>query len=146
MKMSAPTAAANPPHYGAPITLAEAKRVAAAAEAEAQRNAWPMVIAIVDNGAHLVLLQRMDQAQNGSIEIARLKAETSVNFRRETKVMEDMLAQGGVNLRLLAMPNLLPLEGGVPLLKDGKVIGAIGVSGMRSNQDAQVAHAGAAAL
>jgi glc operon protein GlcG len=146
MKMSTSKAAANPPHYGKPISLAEAKRVMAAAEAEAARNDWPMVIAIVDSGAHLVMLHRMDQAQNGSIDIARLKAETAVNFRRETKVMEDMMAQGGVNLRILAMPNALPLEGGVPLFKDGNVVGAIGVSGMRSNQDAQVATVGSEAL
>jgi glc operon protein GlcG len=133
--MSASNTAASPPQYGQPITLAEAAR-----------NAWPMVIAIVDCGAHLVLQQRMDQAQNGSIPIARLKAETAANFRRETKAMEDTLAQGGVNLRLLSMPNVTPLEGGVPLYRDGKVVGAIGVSGMRSNQDAQVAQAGAAAL
>jgi len=144
--MSAPNAQASPPQYGQPIALADAKRVMAAAEAEAARNAWPMVIAIVDCGANLVLHQRMDQAQNGSIPIALLKAETAANFRRETKTMEDPLAQGGVNLRLLAMPNLLPLEGGVPLFKDGKVVGAIGVSCMRSNQDAQVAKAGAEAL
>jgi uncharacterized protein GlcG (DUF336 family) len=88
----------------------------------------------------------MDQAQLGSIAIAEGKAATAVRFRRATKVFQDGVAAGGVNLRTLAMPGLLPLEGGQPLLLDGKVIGGIGVSGMSSAQDAQVAEAGAAAL
>jgi uncharacterized protein GlcG (DUF336 family) len=105
-----------------------------------------MVIAIVDTGGHLILLHRIDHAQNGSVDIARRKAETAVNFKRPTKVFEDAIAQGGMHLRMLAMGNLLPLEGGLPILEDGKVVGAIGVSGMQSTQDAQVARAGLAAL
>jgi glc operon protein GlcG len=136
----------TPPQYGASITLEAAKRVAAAAEAEANANDWPMVIAIVDTGGHLILLHRIDHAQNGSVDIARRKAETAVNFKRPTKVFEDAIAQGGMHLRMLAMGNLLPLEGGLPILEDGKVVGAIGVSGMQSTQDAQVARAGLAAL
>lgn len=134
------------PLYGAPITLRLAKQVAQAAEEEAARQGWPMVIAIVDSAGHLVLQQRLDQAQFGSIEVARQKAETAVRFRRSTKVFEDALAQGGIHLRLLGMTNLTPLDGGIPLVVAGEIVGAIGVSGMQSAQDAQVAQAGAGAL
>lgn len=139
---AAPTA----PRYGAPITFEQAQRVAQAAQDEAQRYDWPMVIAIVDSAGHLVLQHRLDQAQLGSIEVARQKAETAVRFRRPTKRFEDALAQGGLHLRLLGMTNLTPLDGGLPLIVDGKVIGAIGVSGMQSHEDALVAEAGAAAV
>jgi glc operon protein GlcG len=135
-----------PLQYGAPITLEAAKRVMEAAETEANANGWPMVIAIVDTGGHLIMLHRIDHAQNGSVDIARRKAETAVNFKRPTKVFEDAVAQGGMHLRMLAMGTLLPLEGGLPIVQDGKVVGAIGVSGMQSTQDAQVARAGLAAL
>ncbi|MDE2288938.1 MAG: heme-binding protein [Burkholderiales bacterium] len=134
------------PLYGAPITLRLAKQVAQAAEEEATRQGWPMVIAIVDSAGHLVLQQRLDQAQFGSIEVARQKAETAVRFRRSTKVFEDALAQGGIHLRLLAMTSLTPLDGGIPLVVDGRIVGAIGVSGMQSAQDAQVAQAGVGVL
>ena len=135
-----------PPNYGKPISLDAAKKVMAAAEAEAARNQWPMVIAIVDSTAHLVMLHRMDQAQYGSSKIAPLKAETALDFRRSTKVFEDGIAAGGQGVRLVTMPNVLALEGGLPILQNGEVIGAIGVSGMSSAQDAQVARAGIAAL
>lgn len=135
-----------PPPYGPPIGLADAKRVMAAAEAEAVRQGWPMVIAIVDSGGHLVLFQRSDQAQHGSETLAQQKARTSVDFRRPTAALQEAIAQGGVHLRLLAATNMLPFEGGVLLLQHGQVVGAIGVSGMQSGQDAQVANAGAAAL
>jgi uncharacterized protein GlcG (DUF336 family) len=135
-----------PPDYGVPISLDRAKRVMAAAEAEAVANRWPMVIAIVDSGGHLVMLHKLDQAQHASVQIAQRKAETAVNFRRPTKLIEDTLTAGGAGLRLLTMPGVTALEGGMPLLVDGKVVGAIGVSGMQSGQDAQVAQAGAQAL
>jgi uncharacterized protein GlcG (DUF336 family) len=135
-----------PPNYGPPITLDAAKKVMAAAEAEAARNQWPMVIAIVDSTGHLVMLHRMDQAQYGSSKVAPLKAETALDFRRSTKVFEDSIAGGGQGVRIVTMPNVLALEGGLPILHNGEVIGAIGVSGMRSDQDAQVARAGIAAL
>jgi len=135
-----------PPEYGPPISLATAKMVMQAAEDEAERNSWPMVIAIVDSTGHLVLLHKLDQAQYGSVVIAQQKAETALNFRRPTKVFEDVVAGGGVGTRMLSTTNVIALEGGVPILVDGKIIGAIGVSGMRSNQDAQVAQAGIAAL
>jgi glc operon protein GlcG len=129
--------------YGLPISLGLAKQVASAAEAEATANGWPMVIAIMDTSAHLVVLHKLDHAQLGSVSIAQAKAETSVRFRRPTKVFEDALAAGGIGLRLLSTNNLCPLEGGLPLIQNGEVIGAIGVSGMQSTQDAQVAAAGA---
>lgn len=135
-----------PPAYGPPITLAQAKAVMTAAETEANANGWPLVLTIVDSGANLVMLHRMDNASLGSVAISQAKAETAVKFRRETKQSQDQVASGGVHLRLLAMPGMAPLEGGIPLFIDGKVVGAIGVSGMASPQDAQVAHAGAKAL
>ncbi|RDJ99932.1 hypothetical protein DLM46_26200 [Paraburkholderia lacunae] len=135
-----------PMSYSNRFNLIDARQVVAAAEEEAMRHGWPMVIAVVDSGGHLVLQQRLDGAQLGSIDVARQKAETAVLFRRPTRVFEDALAQGGLHLRLLGMNNLVPLDGGIPLIRDGAVVGAIGVSGMRSDQDAQVAQAGADAL
>ena len=95
---------------------------------------------------HLVMLHRMEQAQYGSVKIAQLKAETALDFRRPTKVFEEAIASGGAGVRIVTMPNVLALEGGLPIMADGKVIGAIGVSGMRSDEDAQVGRAGIAAL
>jgi len=136
-----------PPRYGAPITLAEAKRVMAAAEAEcAKQGDWPMVIVIVDGSANLVMLQALDQAQHASIEVAQFKAVTAAKFRRSTKVFEDAVAAGGLGLRMLSMSNACTVEGGLPLLRDGEVIGAIGVSGMNAAQDGIIAAAGVAAL
>ena len=140
------TAVPRPLEYGAPISLEQAKGVMAAAEAEARANDWPMVIAIVDSGGHLVMLHSFDHAQHGSVAIAQEKARCAVNFKRPTKAFEDAVAQGGLNLRILATPGMLPLEGGLPLIAGGRIVGAIGVSGMRSNQDGQVAEAGAKAL
>lgn len=134
---------AAPMSYSNRFNLTDARRVVAAAEEEATRHGWPMVIAVVDSGGHLVLQQRLDGAQLGSIHVARQKAETAVLFRRPTRVFEDAIAQGGLHLRLLGMNNLVPLDGGIPLIRDGAVVGAIGVSGMRSDQDALVAQAGA---
>ena len=134
------------PLYGDPISLDQAKAVMEAAEAEAAREGWPMVIAIVDSGANLLMLHRMDQAQLGSILVAQQKAETAVKFRRPTRAFQDVLADGGVGLRLLGMSNMIPLEGGIPLIREGRVVGAIGVSGMASTQDAQVARAGLVVL
>jgi glc operon protein GlcG len=138
--------AARPLDYGEPISLEAAKRVMAAAEAEARANHWPMVIAIVDSGGHLVMLHSLDHAQHGSVVIAQEKARSAVNFKRATKTFEDAVAEGGFNLRVLAAPGMMPLEGGLPLIAGGKIVGAIGVSGMRSTQDGQVADAGARAL
>jgi glc operon protein GlcG len=132
--------------YGPPISLDAAKKVMEAAEAEASANKWPVVITIVDSTGHLVALHRMDHAQFGSIEVALAKAQTSVNFKRPTKAFADTVAEGGVGMRLLTRENFCPLEGGIPLLGGGKIIGAIGVSGVQSNQDGQIAMAGAAAI
>lgn len=140
------TAVPRPLEYGPPISLEQAKGVMAAAEAEARANDWPMVIAIVDSGGHLVMLHSFDHAQHGSVAIAQEKARCAVNFKRPTKAFEDAVAQGGLNLRILAAPGMVPLEGGLPLIAGGRIVGAIGVSGMRSNQDGQVAEAGAKAL
>lgn len=141
-------AAPPPPQisYGAPISLEQAKKVIAAAEAEAKKNNWNMVIAVLDSGANLVMLERMDGTQLGSIEVAKDKAYSAVLYRRPTKVLQDVLEKGGLNLRVLKLSGALPFEGGIPILVDGKIIGAVGVSGGASEQDAQVAKAGADAL
>jgi glc operon protein GlcG len=118
----------------------------AAAEAEAAANEWPMVIAIVDSTGHLLLFERMEQAQYASVQIAIAKAETALDARRPTKVFQDAIAAGGIGLRMATVPTLISLEGGIPLFAGGDVVGAIGVSGMQSTQDAQVAQAGAAVL
>jgi glc operon protein GlcG len=138
-------AAQAPPSYGTPIGHDAAMKALAAAEAEAKKNNWFMVITVVDSGSRLVAFSRMDGAQLGSIDIAMGKAMTANNLRRPTKDLQELVGQGGPNLRLLAAPGVTPLEGGVPIIADGKVIGAIGVSGAASNQDAQCAMAGAAA-
>jgi len=138
-------AAQTPPSYGTPIGHDAAMKALAAAEAEAKKNNWFMVIVVVDSGSRLVAFSRMDGAQLGSIDIAMGKAMTANNLRRPTKDLQDLVGQGGPNLRLLAAPGVTPLEGGVPIIADGKIIGAIGVSGAASNQDAQCAMAGVAA-
>jgi glc operon protein GlcG len=135
-----------PPPYGAPITLDQAKKALAGAEAEARKNSWNVVIAVVDPGGHLVALQRMDNVQFGSIEVARQKAFSAAAFRRPTKAFEDVLAGGGAGLRILRVEGASPLEGGMPIVVEGKVVGAIGVSGVTSQQDAQIGKAGADAV
>ena len=146
MTTTPPPTTSLPLPYGAPLTLDAAKRVMAAAEREAAAHHWPMAIAIVDSTAHLVLFQRADHTQLGSMDVSIAKAMTAVKFRRATKVFEDAMAAGGAGLRLSTMPGVAALEGGVPIVVDGQVVGAIGVSGMLSTQDAQVAAAGLAAL
>jgi len=126
------------------LTLDGAKKVAAAAEAEAKKNNWNMVIAVVDDGGNLIYLQRIDGTQTGSIDVAIQKARTAQAFKRPTKVFEDAIA-GGRNA-LLALHGALPLEGGVPIVVGGQLVGAIGVSGAKSTEDGQVAKAGADAL
>ena len=131
--------------YGPPITLGVAKQAMAAAEAEAVRNGWSVAIAIVDSGANLVLLHRLDNAQLSSVRIAAAKAKTAAEFRRPTKVFEDAVGGGGIGLRVLTFGASVA-EGGVPIVSNGAIIGAIGVSGVQSHQDAQVAQAGADAV
>ena len=137
--------ASVPPQYGPPITLEAAKRVANAAQAFANQQGWPVVIAVFDSTGHLAVLLRCDQANLGAVELAQRKAETAVRFRRPTKVFEEIVAGGGMRLLSVAA-DIITLEGGIPLLQDGFVIGSIGVSGMASGDDAQVAQAGARAL
>ncbi len=134
--------AQEPMPYGAPITLEHARKLIAAAEVEAKKHSFPVVIAIVDSGAHLVALARMDNTQLGSVEVAIAKARCSALFRRTTKVFEDGLITGGANNRVLKAPEVLPIEGGIPIVLDGKIIGAIGVSGVKPSEDGQVAQAG----
>ncbi|MBL8496737.1 heme-binding protein [Nitrosomonas sp. JL21] len=126
------------------LTLEDAKIIAAGAEAEAKRHQWPVVIAIVDDGGHLLFLQRLDDAQYGSIAVAIEKARAAIAFRRPTKIWEDHVAEGHV--RYLNLPGTLPIEGGLPILINQQYIGAVGVSGVRSFQDAQIAQAGINAL
>jgi glc operon protein GlcG len=151
---SAPTAMAQtpaqaplpPPPYGPAITYAQAEKAMTAAVAEARKNNWNVVIVILDSGGHLVMLHRLDNTQYGSIEVAKGKATTAVNFRRPSKAFEDLVAGGGAGLRILGLSGAMPLEGGIPIVVDGKIIGGIGVSGVLSSQDAQTARAGADAL
>lgn len=126
------------------LTLEAAKQIAAAAEKEAIANKWTVVISVVDDGGHLIYLQRMDDTQIGSVEVAQEKARTAVRFKRPSKALEDAVAGG--RTVMLRLPGATPVEGGLPLMADGKVIGAIGVSGVTSQQDGQIAKAGADAL
>lgn len=126
------------------LTLDDAKKIAAAAETEALRNSWRIVIAIVDDGGHLLYLQRNHGTQFGSVEIAIQKARAAVAFQRPTKVTEDAVMGG--RLIHLALPGALPAEGGVPLMHDNQIIGGLGISGVRSFEDGQIAQAGVAAL
>ena len=126
------------------LTLVAAKKMAAAAEAEAVKNNWRMVIAVVDDGGYLIYLQRTDETQAGSVDVAVQKAKSAAMFRRPTKVFEDAVA-GGRNA-LLGLTGAVPIEGGVPIMLDGHLLGAVGVSGGSAPQDGQVAKAGVDAL
>ena len=126
------------------LTLAAAKEMAAAAEAEARKNNWNVVISIVDEGGHLIYLQRMDETQLASTDIAQGKARTALMYKRPTKAMEDAVAGG--RAVVMRLPGALPVEGGLPITVDGRIIGGIGVSGVQSVQDAQIARAGLAVL
>jgi uncharacterized protein GlcG (DUF336 family) len=126
------------------LSLSVAKQVAAAAEKHAADNKWNVCIAIVDDGGHLIYFQRIDGTQTGSVQVSQRKAQTAIAFKRPTKVFEEGVA-GGRNA-LLALPGAVPLEGGLPLVVDGQMIGAIGVSGVTAQQDGLIAQAGADAL
>lgn len=125
------------------MTLAAAKEIASAAEAEARKNNWTMVIAILDDGGNLVYLEKMDGTQIGSIEVAQAKAKSAINFKRSTKVFEDALVGG--RQALLKLPGAIPIEGGILIMAGDQIVGAIGVSGAQSKEDGQVAAAGLAA-
>lgn len=122
------------------MTLADAKQIATAAEAEALKNNWRVTIAVLDDGGNLLFLQRLDEAPLGSIVVAQEKARTALLFKRPTKVFEEIIASG--RTAMLTLPGATPIEGGLPLLNNGQLIGAIGVSGVQSPQDAQIAGAG----
>lgn len=126
------------------LSLSVAKQIAAAAEKHAKENQWNVCIAIVDDGGHLIYFQRLDGTQTGSVLVSQRKAQTAIAFKRPTKVFEEGVA-GGRNA-LLALPGAVPLEGGVPLVVEGQMVGAIGVSGVTAQQDGQIAQAGAEAL
>jgi len=140
---SAAFAQQTPMPYGLSITIDNAKKAAAQAVAEARKNNWNMAVAIVDPSGELVYFEKMDGTQAGSIDIAIAKARSAARFKRPTKVFQDALAGGGEGLRFLGLQGAVPVEGGLPLVLDGKIVGAIGGSGGTSQQDGQTAKAGA---
>jgi glc operon protein GlcG len=140
---AAPAFAQMPNPYGASISLENARKLAALSVAEAGKNGWKMAIAVVDIAGDLVYFEKMDGTQVASVNIAQDKARSSVRFKRPTKAMQDVLAAGGAGVRFLALQGAVPVEGGLPIVMDGKIVGAIGASGGTSEQDGQAAKAGA---
>ncbi len=132
-----------PNPYGSPISLENAKKAAAPALAEAAKNNWNVAVAIVDPAGNLIYYEKMDNTQLGSANVAIDKARSAALFKRPTKAFQDALAAGGDSVRLLRIQGVVPVEGGIPLVADGKIVGAIGVSGVTSAQDNQCAKAGA---
>jgi len=132
--------------YGPPISLEDAKKPAAAALAEARRNNWSMAVAVVDPSGTLVYYEKMDDTQIASATVAIEKARSAALYKRPTKTMQEILASGGAGLRVLRLAGAIPVEGGVPLVIEGKIVGAIGVSGGTSDQDGVCAQAGADTL
>jgi uncharacterized protein GlcG (DUF336 family) len=132
--------------YGPTITADQAKSVAAAAVAEARKNQWTMAVAIVDPAGDLVYFEKMDNTQVGSVDVAIAKARSSARFKRPTKAFQDAIAAGGEGLRLLTLNGAVAVEGGLPLMVGGKIVGAIGASGGSSQQDGITAAAGAGTL
>ena len=126
------------------ISLADAKAIASAASAKAVAEGWNVVIAIHDNGGNLVYLERADEAQLGSIQVAQEKSRTALRFKRPTKVLEELVLSGRVHM--MSLPGITSVEGGLPLVVDGEIVGSIGVSGVQSHEDGQIAAAGAAVL
>ncbi len=129
--------------YGPPVTIDAAKRIAPLALAEARKNSWTIAVAIVDASGDLVYFEKMDNTQLGSIDMAIAKARSAARYKRATKGFQDTLAAGADGLRTLGLIGAVPVEGGIPLVMDGKIVGAIGVSGGTSAQDAQCAKAAA---
>jgi glc operon protein GlcG len=132
--------------YGPSIDLETAKKLAAPAIAEARRNHWTMAVAIVDVAGVLVYYEKMDDTQTGSADVSIAKARSAALFKRATKTFQDGLAAGGAGLRILALPGAVPIEGGVPIVANGRIIGALGVSGGTSEQDGEVAAAALATM
>ena len=146
LALAVPRAHAQEPiPYGPPIKLEAALKLVSAAEAEARKHNWPVAVTVVDNAGFLVAFHRLDNTQLGSVEISQEKAKTAALFRRPSKYFEDQLAQGGSGLRALRT-GVMPVEGGLPIIQDGKVIGGIGVSGVKATEDGQVAKVGLTAL
>ena len=139
-------ATAQVPSYGANINLEQARKIIAAGQVEAKKNNWPVAIAVVDTAGHLVAFEKMDDTQTGSIDVSQDKARSSAIFRRASKVFEDAVAGGGVGVRALNLRNASSVEGGLPIAVGGKIIGAVGVSGVTSQQDGMVAKVAAEAL
>ena len=139
-------AQAQVPQYGPNVTLEQARKALAAGAAEARKNNWPVAIAIVDTAGQLVAFERIDNTQSGSIMISQDKAVSAAMLRRPTKVIQEAVAAGGAGLRFLGLRHVSPVEGGLPISIDGKIVGAIGVSGVNSDQDGMVAAAGLAGL
>jgi glc operon protein GlcG len=135
-----------PNPYGVSLSVEDAKKVAALSVAEARKNNWTVAVAVVDPSGNLVYYEKMDNTQLGSANISLDKARSAALFKRPTKAFQDALAAGGEGLRILRLQGVTPVEGGLPLLLDGKIVGGIGVSGATSAQDAQCAKAGADAF
>ncbi|HEU4413429.1 MAG TPA: heme-binding protein [Candidatus Angelobacter sp.] len=135
-----------PNPYGPPITVESAKKAAAAALAEAVKNHWTMAVAVVDPNGTLIYYEKMDNTQLGSANVSINKARSAALYKRPTKALQDALAGGGAGMRVLALEGAVPVEGGVPIVADGKIIGAIGVSGDTSDHDGVCATAGAAVI
>lgn len=132
--------------YGPTLLLEDAKRMMQAAEQHAKARGWPVAIVIADASGGILLAQKLDHTQHSSMDIAMGKARTAVNFRRPTRMFQDGITAGGEGLRFLAVPGVTPLEGGFPVVRAKQVVGGIGVSGVLSSQDCEVAQAGMAAL
>lgn len=132
--------------YGPPITLDQARKVYAAADAEARKNNWAMAVVIVDSGCNPVLMQRADGAQIAAPVVAHDKAVTACSYKRSTKALQETLAKGGDGWRYTTFPRMIAAEGGLPIVVDGRIIGAVGVSGSAGPDDARVAQAGIDAL
>jgi uncharacterized protein GlcG (DUF336 family) len=135
-----------PNPYGPPVGVDDAKKAAAAALAEARKNNWKMAVAVVDPNGDLVYYEKMDNTQLGSSQVSIAKARSAARFKRPTKAFQDALAAGGAGLRILGLEGAVPVEGGIPIVVDSKVVGAIGVSGDTSDHDAVCAQAGANTL
>ena len=146
LAMHSAKAQTMPPPYGPPITLEAAKQIMAGAEAEAEKNKWPVAIVVLDSGGNMVMLHKRDDTQLSATATAEGKARTALFFKRPTKLLDEVISGGGAGMRYLALKDFVPLEGGIPIVIDGKIIGAIGVSGVLSAQDTQIARAGIDAL
>ena len=139
-------AEAQVPQYGPDINLEQAKKAIAAGQAEARKNNWPVAVAIVDNAGQLVAFEKMDNTQTASVEVAQDKAMSAAMYRRPTKAFQDVLAGGGAGTRVLNLRGASTVEGGLPIVIGGKIIGGVGVSGVNADQDCMVAKAAADAL